>query len=144
MGITKPSTQLHPLPPSSIYLHSAHFKLQPAHLSLPSALCNTLNVIRTLILHVSSIFAKFRPKNSKLSILTKNWLCRELGGADSKYKLSFLKFGPENPFLDKFGPKKLKLSFLPENWHTWYLEDVDSYVINLVNVSNFYISIDPF
>ena len=36
------STQLHPLPPRSIHLH-------PAYFSHHSALCNTLNVIRTKI-----------------------------------------------------------------------------------------------
>ena len=39
-GITKPCTHLHPPPPCSIHLHSAHFSLHPA-------LCNTLNAIRT-------------------------------------------------------------------------------------------------
>ena len=43
------STQLHPPPLSSIHLHPAHFNLHPA-------LCNTINVIRTKILHVIGQF----------------------------------------------------------------------------------------
>ena len=43
------STQHHPSPPSSIHLHPTHFSLLPA-------LCNTLNVIRTKILHVIGQF----------------------------------------------------------------------------------------
>ena len=108
-------------------MHPAHFNLHPGHLSLHPALCNTLNVIRTLISHVSCNFPKFRPKNSKLSMLTDNWPVWERGGADSKSGLSFLKSGPQKPYLGKFGLKKSKLSVLPENWHTWYLKDVDSY-----------------
>ena len=108
-------------------MHPAHFNPHPTHLSLHPTLCNTLNVIWTLISHISGNFPKFRPKNSKLSILTENWLARELRVAKSKSGLSFLKFGPQNPFLGKFVPKKSKLSVLPENWHTWYLEDADFY-----------------
>ena len=59
--------------------------------------------------------------------MTENWLTWYLGGADSKSRLSFLKFQPKNPFLGKFGPKKSKLSVLSENWHTRYLKDADSY-----------------
>ena len=94
---------VHPAPPSS--LHPAHFNLHPDHLSLHPVLCNTLNVIRTSVLHVSGNFPTFRPKNSKLSILTQNCPIREFGGADSKSGLSFLKFGTQNPFLGKFGLK---------------------------------------
>ena len=108
-------------------MHPTHFNLHSAHLSLHPALCNTLNVIWTLISHILDNFPKFRPKNSKLSILTENWLARELRVAKSKSGLSFLKFGPQNPFLGKFVPKKSKLSVLPENWHTWYLEDAEFY-----------------
>ena len=56
------------------------------------------------------------PKN----ILTENWHARELGGAESKSGLSFLKFGPQNPFLGKFGPKKSVISF------AWKLTDMVS------------------
>ena len=114
-------------------MHPAHFNLHSAHLSLHRALYNTLNVIWTLISQVLGNFPKFRPKNSKLSMLTEN--LRELGGADSKSGHSFLKFGPRNPFLGKFGPKKSMLSVLPENWHTESLEDADSY--SLISFLNF-------
>ena len=100
---------VHPAPPSS--LQSAHFNLHPAHLSLHPVLCNTLNVIRTLVSHVSGNFPKFRPKNSKLCILTQNWPIREFGGIGSKSGLSFLKFGPQNPFLGKFGLKSQSYQF---------------------------------
>ena len=42
--------------PSSTYLHPAHFNLHPAHFSLHPALCNTLNNIRTKILHAIGQF----------------------------------------------------------------------------------------
>ena len=45
-----------------------------------------------------------------LSILTKNWHTWYFGGLDSESRLRFLKFRPQNPFLDKFGPKNSKLS----------------------------------
>ena len=84
-------------------MYPAHFNLHSAHLSLHRALYNTLNVIWTLISQVLGHFPKFRPKNSKLSMLTEN--LKELGDADSKSGHSFLKFGPRNPFLGKFGQK---------------------------------------
>ena len=118
---------MHPAPPSSIYVHPAHFNLHPAHVSLGPVLCNTLNVIRTLALHVSGNFPKFRPKNSKLSILTQNWPIRELGGADSKSRLSFFEIRTAKSIFGQIWTEKSKLSVLPENWYTWYLEDVDSY-----------------
>ena len=61
-----------------------------------------------------------------MSILTENWHTWYIGGVDSKSRLRFLKFWPQNPFLGKFGPKKSKLSVLTENWHTWYLGSADS------------------
>ena len=70
---------------------------------------------------------KFRPKNSKLSVLSKNWYTWYLKDVDSESRLRFLKFWPQNPFLGKFGPKNSKLSVLSENWYTWYLKDADSY-----------------
>ena len=85
MGITKPCTHFHPAPSTSTQLH-------PGHFSLHSALCNTLNIIRTKILHVIGNFPKFRRKNSKLSIFNGNWCMWYLGGADSKSRLRFLKF----------------------------------------------------
>ena len=93
---------VHPAPPSSLH---------PDHSTLHPVLCNTLNVIRTSVLHVSGNFPKFRPKNSKLSILTQNWPIKKFGGADSKSGLSFLKFGTQNPFLGKFGPKSQSYQF---------------------------------
>ena len=34
-----------------------------------------------------------------------------LGGADTRSRLRFLKFRPQNPFFGKFGLKKIKLLF---------------------------------
>ena len=50
-----------------------------------------------------------------------------LKDADSKSRLRFLKFWPQNSFLGKFGPKDSKLSVFSENWYTWYLRDAHSY-----------------
>ena len=116
MGITKPCTHLHPAPSRSIHLH-------PAHFSLHSALCNTLNnIIRNW-----AIFPNLGRKIRKLSILIENWHTWYIGGVDSESRLRFLKFGSQNLFLGKFGPKNSKLSILSENWYTWYLKDADSY-----------------
>ena len=76
-------------------MYPGHFNVHTAHLSLHPALCNSLNVIRTLILHISGILLKFSLKNSKLSLLTENWSVRKLGGSDSKSRLSCLKFWPQ-------------------------------------------------
>ena len=53
-----------------------------------------------------------------MSILTENWHTWYIGAADSKYRLRFLKFWPQNPLLGKFGPKNSKLSVLSENWYS--------------------------
>ena len=56
MGITKPSTQLHPAPVSSFQRPPSSTHLHPAHFSLHPALCNTLNSIWTKILYVIGQF----------------------------------------------------------------------------------------
>ena len=61
-----------------------------------------------------------------LSVLSENWCTKYLKDADSKSRLKFLKFPPQNPFLGKFGLKNLKLSVLSENWCTKSLKDADS------------------
>ena len=94
------STQLHSVPPNSTHLHPA--------------LCNTLNVIRIKILLVFG-HPKFRPKNSKLSILTENWRSWYLWGVDSESGLRFLKFRPQDPFLGKLVQKVKVVRF------TWKL-----------------------
>ena len=67
-------------------------------------------------------------KNSKLSILTENWLPWYLRGADSECRLRYLKFWHQISVLGKFWPKKLK-SVLSENWHIWCLKKADFYFI---------------
>ena len=54
-------------------------------------------------------FPKFRPKNSKLSILTENWHIWYLGGVDSESR--FLKFQPQDPFWANLGPKRQNCPF---------------------------------
>ena len=56
-------------------------------------------------------FPKFRPKNSKLSILTENWFLRELGGAESKSGLSFQKSDPKTHFWANLGEKGQSYQF---------------------------------
>ena len=51
-------------------------------------------------------FPKYRPKNSKLSVVLENRSTRYIGGADSEFGLKISKFRPQNPFLGKFGSKK--------------------------------------
>ena len=116
---------MHPAPLSS--LHPAHFNLHSDHLNLHPVLCNTLNIIRISLLYVLGNFPKFRPKNSKLSILTQNWPSNEFGGADSKFGLIFFEIRNPKSIFGQIWAEKPKLSVLPENWYTWYLENVDSY-----------------
>ena len=109
-GITKSCTHLHPASSTSTQLIST---FHSAHLSLHSAFCNTLNVIRTKILHVIGQFPQIYVENSKLSVLPKNrhpWYIR---GADSESRPRISKFRPQNAFSGKFGPKNSKLSVLP-------------------------------
>ena len=117
MGITKPCTHLYPAPSTSTQLISASTQL----FATPSTLLEPK--YRTQLGNLP----KFRPKNSKLSILTDNWHTWHHGGADSESGIKFLKFQPQKLFLGKFWSKKSKLFVLPENWHTEYLEDADSY-----------------
>ena len=100
MGITKPCIHLHPAPSTC---------LQPA-------VCNTLNSIWTKILHTIGQFPQISVE--KLKVVHFDWKLRTwyIGGIDSKSKLRFLKFRPQNPILgNKFGPKNSKFSVLPEN-----------------------------
>ena len=99
MGITKPCTQLHPTPSTSTQLISVSTQLSvtPSTIFEPKY-CTLLGN-----------FLKFWPKNLQLSILTENWHPWYIGGVDSKSRLWFLKFLPQNPFLRKFGPKNSKL-----------------------------------
>ena len=53
---THPSTQLHPPPPSSFQPPPNSIHLQPPHFSRHPALRNTLNVIRSKVLHVIGQF----------------------------------------------------------------------------------------
>ena len=105
------SMHLHPAPPNYIHLHPAHFNLNPAHFSLHPALCNTLSVIRPKILHIIGQLPKFRPKNSKLSILIENWHAWYIVGADSESRLRFLKFWSQNLSWANLGRKRKSFFF---------------------------------
>ena len=73
-----------------------------------------------------SSFPKFRPKNQKLSISTKNRHSWYIGGVDSESRLIFFKCPPKNLYLGKFGPNNSNLSVLSQNWCTQYVKDADS------------------
>ena len=111
MGITKPCTLLHQAPSTSHQLHSAP--------STSSQLIST-----SIQLHQPPPSSFQTPPRS---LQHRQRCTRYLGRVDSKFRLRFLKFLPQNPFLDKLGPKMSKLFVLPKNWYTWYLEDADSY-----------------
>ena len=67
-----------------------------------------------------------------MSILTENWHTWFIGGVDSEFRLRFLKFRLQNPFLGKFGSKNSKLSVLTENWHTWCLRfQIRTYIFEI-------------
>ena len=60
---------MHPSPPSSIHLHSAprtSIYFHQAHFSIHPALCNTLNIITTKILHVIGQFPQIQTKKIKV------------------------------------------------------------------------------
>ena len=106
------STQLHLPPPSS-------FQPPPSSLQHPQQYSNQ-NIARN--------WAIFPNLGRKIQIcLTENWHTWYTGGADSEFRLIFLKLWPQDQFLGKFRPKKSELPVLHENWHTWYLEDVHSF-----------------
>ena len=109
-----------------------HFNLHPARLSLHPVLCSTFNIIRTLILHVSGSFPKFR------SI---NFLCWLKIGTHGIWRMLILILalvfwicGPKSIFV-KICAKRSNLSILTGNWHTEYLKDADSY--SVISFSNF-------
>ena len=123
MGITKPSTHLHPAPSTSTQLISTFTQL---HLPPPSSLQHPQQYLNQNITCNWAISPNLVRK-IKLSILTENWHTWYFGEADSQSRLRFLKFRPQNQFLGKFGPKNSKLSILSENWQIWYLKDADSH-----------------
>ena len=106
------STQLHPPPISSTQIHPpprSSFNLHPAHFSLYIALSTSLELKYRTIARNWAISPNIAEKNGVLEVLIPNpnffWIQR------------FLKFQPQNSFLDKFGPKKWKLAVLHENCH---------------------------
>ena len=56
-------------------------------------------------------FPKFRPKISKLSIVTENWLTWYLKDADSYSTINFLKSDPKIYFWANLGPKRQSCPF---------------------------------
>ena len=142
-------TQLHPPPPSSLqhpqqYLNQnivRNWAISP-NLGQKIKSCSfwlkigTLGILEVLIPNLRLDFWNFDPKiyfwanlAQKFKLVRFVWklvhvVCQD---ADSKSRLRFLKFWPQNPFLGKFGPKNSKLLVLSENWYTWHLNDADSY-----------------
>ena len=107
MSITKLCTHLHPVHPP----YPAHFNVHPAHLSLHTALCNTLHVIISKISNVIGQFHQIQTENSKLSVLPENWHSWYIAVADSESSLRTSKFQPQNSILGKFGLKSKSCSF---------------------------------
>ena len=111
------STHLHSAPSTSIQLISASTQLSatPATLLEPKYWMWLGN------------FSTFRPKNSKLSVLTENWHTWYLGGANSKSGLRFLKFRPPKSLFGKIWANKV--SVVPFNWKLAHVVswDGDSY-----------------
>ena len=113
MCITKPCTQLHPPPPSSLQ--------QPQQYS-------NQNTTRNWTISPNL------GRKIQSCPFWQNWFTWYLGGADSEYRLRISKFRPQTPYLGKFGPKRTKLSVLSRYWHAWYLKDADAYsYISFVN-----------
>ena len=103
--------------PSSIHLHSAYFNLPPA----PSTSTQLISASTQLSATPSMLletkypmqlgnFPKFRPKNSKLFILTENWDTWYLGGADSESGQRVLKFRPSKSIFGQILAEKVKVS----------------------------------
>ena len=89
------SPQFHPPPPSftpSTQFHPAHFNFHPVLSVTPAVLLEPKHRV-----YLGNC-PKFRPKNSKLSVLTENWQTWYLWGADSKSGLKSLKFWPKINF----------------------------------------------
>ena len=133
MGITKPCTYLHPAPPStSTQLHPAPSTSSQPHPPPPSSFQPPASSLQHpqqyLNQNIASNWA-ISPnlgQKLKLSILIENWHIWYFGGVDSKSRLRFLKFRPQNSFLGKFGLKNSKLSVLCANWCSEYLKDAYS------------------
>ena len=61
------STKLHPPPSSTFQPSTSSTHVHPAHFSLYPALCNTLNVIRTKILHIIGQFPQIQTEKFKVA-----------------------------------------------------------------------------
>ena len=110
------SIQLYPPPPSSIYLHEAHFNLYPA-------LCNTLSVTRTKTSHVIWQFSQILVKKTQCCPFS---LKEYFEDADTYSDISFLNFQPLSPFLGKVRPRKWNCLFLlilihKVSWECWFI-----------------------
>ena len=139
-GITKPCTQLHPAPSTSIQpnrapststqLISTSAQLHPPPPSSfqppPSSLQHSQQCMNQNIARNWAITPNLGQNIKSCPFWLKNWHTWYIGGADSEFRLRFLKFRSQNSFLGKFGPKNSKLSVLSENWYSYYLKDADS------------------
>ena len=112
IGITKPYTHLHPAPSTSIQLISTSTQLHPAP---PSSFQPPLSSLHRLQQYLNQNIARNWAISPNLGRKIKSWHTWYIGGVDSKSRLRFLKFGPQNPFLGKFVSKNSKLSLMSEN-----------------------------
>ena len=96
---------MHPPPPSSIHLY-------PAYFSFLLALCNTLNNIWTKILLVIGQFPQIKDKKSK--VVHFDWKLAHVVYWRCLFRIQtfrFLKFRPQNSFLENLGPKSQRCPF---------------------------------
>ena len=113
MGVAKPCThlQVHPPPPSPIYLHLGS-STSTQFISAFTQLFAILSMLEERKYRTQlGNFPKLRPKNSKLFVFIKNWRTWYFGGADSESGLRFSKFRPQNQFWCKFEPKSQSCPF---------------------------------
>ena len=128
LGITKPSTQLHPAPSTSTQFISNSTELHPPPPSSfqppPSFLQHPQQYLHQNVARNWAISPNFGQKIKSLPF----WLKIGTHGIlEVLIPNPDLKFRSQNSFLGKFGPKKSKLSVLSENWCTEYFKDADSY-----------------
>ena len=104
------------------------FRFKKTKLSIDThGISRKLILISTLVFWISnqkSIFSKFAPKKSKLSVLSENRHTWYLGDADSYFNISFPNFKPKTDFWPNLGQKS---QICPFCLKTWYLADADSY-----------------
>ena len=152
MCITKPCTQLHPPPPSSLQQPQQYsnqnttrnWTISP-NLGRKIQSCpfwqkiGSRGILEVLIPNTDLEFRNSDPKLHFWENLGPKGqscpFCLDIGTHGISRMLMLIPtlvlwIFKQKSISDKFGQKKSKLSVLSENWHTWYLEDDDSYFKN--------------